>query len=186
MKKLLHFPHIIRRITVSLTFIKFKYFFGLFFFLLLLPNLWQNRIYPPSEEKNLRFAIIKNPTLSSLHEKLGQYYLSINEEEAKKEYLLAEEFYKEQNLSTGDPKVLGNLSSPWQTWKNIKEQKQILYKSYTYWEEVLKKFPDYQYALLKLAAINLQLGNKDNAVAQLQKLLKQSPNNKEALELLAK
>lgn len=144
-------------------------------------NLLYDQFYPSNEEKKLRLAVMNDPANYLLHEKLGQYYLNINENEAEKEYLLAEEFYREYSSNT--PHVLGSQSTPWQTWTNITMQKNRLEEEVRFWESVHQDFSNYIYAPIRLASLHQKLGNIKKAQEYLEEVLKESPTNEFALKL---
>ncbi|MBI3380242.1 hypothetical protein HY029_05805 [Candidatus Gottesmanbacteria bacterium] len=169
------FPQINRKLTAGLLLV--------FFLLISVANIIQNRLFKVGGEKKLHSAIMQNPNLESLHERLGQYYLGINKESAEREYRLAQEnFISSSNLST--LKVLGSQSSPWQTWQNIEAKIQNLESETSYWEKVTLIYPDYLYAELKLALLNMQRGNPQKAKNYLLTVLNKDPSNEDAIRLL--
>lgn len=180
----LKFPHIIRKISASLQFPLLEHFFFIFTLILILLNIFQPFLFPSSEEKRLRLKLMQNPNSRSLHEKLGRYYLPINLSAAQREYQLAQESYSEN--TTKDDGVLGTQSSPLETWRNIKKQELKLTEEASYWQRMLTQFPDYQYTLLKLAAIYTQLGEKERAKEFLEELLEKSPLDETASNLIQK
>lgn len=135
-------------------------------------------------EKRLRSDILTNPLGSIAHQKLGQYYLSINAQAAEREYALAEELYK-QKVEYND-KIAGIESSPWQTWLNLKTQKEQIGQQIKYWETVHSTLPEYQYAILKLAIYYYQLGDKTRGKEYLETLLAKNPTNQTALKVSLK
>ena len=114
---LLKFPHFIRRISARIPFRPIKYFLWILIACALVINLLPDQLLGWEEEKQLRLAIMANPESSILHEKLGQHYLNINRERAEKEYYLAEIYYEAPNQP--ERQILGERSSPWQTWTNL-------------------------------------------------------------------
>ncbi len=178
------FPHIIRKIPAPSRFLPLKHLFFVFIFILILLNILQPFFFPASEEKLLRLALMQNPNSRYLHEKLGKYYLPINLSEAQREYQLAQENYSEKE--TKGNSVLGIESEPQESWKNIKNQEMKLKEEVSYWQGILLQLPDYQYALLKLASIYTQLGEKERAKEFLEQLLKRSPLDETALNLIQK
>lgn len=168
------FPHIKRKLpavilVVILTLLSFI-------------NLAQNKLFRPSEEKNLHGLILQNPGISNLHERLGQYYLGVDDKGAEREYLLAQEYYKPSSLPDGN-QVLGSESSPWQTWLNLKAKKDSLAGETKNWEKVTEVYPEYLYAYLKLAVLNLQKGETKKAQNYIDITLRNDPSNQEALIL---
>lgn len=180
----LQFPHNIRKISAPSHLPSIKPLLFLFFLAIITINLAHRLFSPFTEEKLLQLQIMQNPLSSSLHEKLGQYYLSVNMAATEKEYQLAQENFRDNQ--TEGVTVLGKQSSPQETWENIKNQKQQLWEESKYWQELLRQYPDYQYTLLKLAAIYSQLGDKEKAKGYLGEVLKQSPTDEIALKFLQK
>ncbi|MBI5452309.1 hypothetical protein HY945_02515 [Candidatus Gottesmanbacteria bacterium] len=180
----LQFPHNIRKISAPSHLPLIKPLFFLFFLTIITINLAHRFFFPFTEEKLLQLQIMQNPLSSSLHEKLGQYYLPVNMAEAQKEYRLAQENFRDNQ--TEGITVLGKQSSPKETWENIKNQRQQLLEESKYWQELLRQYPDYQYTLLKLAAIYSQLGDRERAKEYLGEVLKQSPTDETALKFLQK
>ncbi len=161
------FPHFLRIISAL----------GLLFILgLVTLNLLHSRLYGFDEGKMLKQQIMSDPNESALHEKLGQYYLPFNKNEAEKEYQLASEFYQ----------ILGAQTTPADIWNNITTESERLENELVFWEKVNSLYPDYEYAQLKMAVINYQLGNKNQAQAIINKLLFVSPNNTEAKKIQEK
>lgn len=145
-------------------------------------NLLHTPIFGETREKILKRQIMQMPKVSMVHEKLAQFYLGINYIEAEKEFYIAEELYTpEANFDAEN--ILGNQSSPWQTWINLNSTQQNLENEIQYWESVNRANPGYQYANLKLAVLHFQLGNKDKTREYLESVLKNSPANEEALKL---
>ena len=180
----IQFPHFTRRFTVRLPVLPWKRINFLLISLVIAANLYEYRLFPVNEEKNLQLQILQNPDRSELHEKLGQYYLPISEEAAKREYVLAEELYQYSRSDSSN--TLGVQSSPRQTWEAHEQQLEKLRGEVKYWQSINSSFPDYQYALLKLGALALQIGEKEKAAKYLQQVLFYSPQDKDATALLGK
>lgn len=170
------FPHINRKLTAV--------FLLTLFLLIVVLNLAQNQLFKTSDEKRLRFQLLQNPQISLLHEKLGQYYLVTDETAAKREYLLAQEYYSPIK-ALPEAIVSGNQFSPWQTWQNLTAKKHSLANEQHYWENVSETYPDYLYAYLKLALINLQKGDTIRAKDYLATILRDDPTNIWAAKLLS-
>lgn len=147
-------------------------------------NLLTDLIWDQDSEKMLRSDILTNPQGSIPHQKLGQYYLSINIEAAQREYALAEELYQHK-VNTSD-KVAGIESSPWQTWLNLITQKEQIGEEIKYWQIIHSSLPDYQYAILKLAIYYYQLGDKNRGKEYLETLLLKNPTSEIALQVAQK
>lgn len=171
----IQFPHINRKLTAALLFILLTS--------LVIPNLAQNRLFPASDEKKLRFQLLRNPESSNLHEKLGQYYLATDEKTAEREYLLAQEYYL-KNIPPDEMSILESRYSPWQTWQNLIGKKHAIENEREYWEMVNQTHPDYLYAYLKLALFNWQMGETQKAREFLELILTNDPTNQSALKLL--
>ena len=163
------FPHISRRISAPLLFYLLLSFF--------LFNLFSDQFSPKNLEKNLRLMILRQPENSQLHEKLAEYYLSTNWEEAQKEYLLASSLYEEE--LTENSRILGVESSPLDTWNNLLTQRNKVKAEIGYWEKVAKQISDYQYTFLMLSSLYLSLGEKEEAFSYLDKVIKDPPSNSE-------
>lgn len=138
-----------------------------------LANLMQNLIFEKNDEKKLRFEVMRYPYISVLHEKLGSYYLGINNEAAQREYILAQ-----------SSRVLGAQNSPWQTWQDILKIQNSQDLEIKYWEKVLLSYPDYTYASLKLAVLNLQKGNSEKARNYLSLMIAKNPTDETAKKLV--
>lgn len=177
-KTTIKFPHFLRKLPANFFFSLIKNLFYPFLLLVLLLNLGQVFIFPDDEEKILRYELLKHPTEAKLHERLGYYYLGINYTAAKREYLLAEEFYRLTLSKTTDKK-----ESPWQRWTVISAQRERLKKEALFWDSVRQAFPDYYYAPLKLAAIHFLLGNDERAKEYIQVVLRENPTEESALHL---
>ena len=173
----IQFPQINRRLTAG--------FWFLIFLILIGTNLLQDSIFRPTKEKKLRLEILQNPTISSLHEKLGQYYLITNEKAAENEYKIAQEYYHPEEVFRGT-NVLGDQSTPWQTWKNSLTQKNNMLNELSYWEKIKNIYPDYIYSYLKLAVLHTQKGEIDKARVYLTTVLQTDPTNQIAFKLLQK
>ncbi len=171
------FPHKNRKLTAAFLIILFAVFIIL--------NLAQNGFFKADEEKKLRFSLMKNPKESATHEKLGQYYLPTDEEAAKREYLLAQEYFPAGEKSE-DKTVLGSKSGPWQTWQNLIVKKHNQANEISYWEKVTETSSLYLYAYLKLAQLNLEKGNTPKAKDYLETALRLDPTNQYAIELLGR
>lgn len=177
------FPHINRELTA-----------GLLISVILLVsilNVLQNKLFKMDNEKKLRMAIMKNPQISSSHEKLGQYYLGKSMEAAKREYLLAQEYFIPPYTSQ-KTNVLGSQSpparagSPWQTWQEVADKIQNLDSDIKYWENVSHAYPDYLFADLKLALLSLRKGRNEKANNYLKDIVKNDPTDRNAINLLEK
>lgn len=175
MKRISFFPHIYRKITATVAFL------GM---ILIIANIFSPQILEVEEEKKLQHELIFNPTSSSLHEKLAQYYLTVNAKASQREYALAQDFY--QSSSPDSTNVAGIKSSPWQTWLNFVFRREKLQKEVEYWETVYNRLPDYQYASLKLAVLHYQLGEKEASRRYLESFLYQNPTHSTALSLWEK
>lgn len=145
------FPHKNRKLTAV--------FLLLILFFIVGANLAQNKLFPATNEKKIRLELLRNPTNSLLHEKLGQLYTGQSQEAAKREYI----------LTGAEKNILGSEASD-----QIK-----------YWEKVVQIHPNYLYAYLKLAQFNLQKGKIDKAKIYLEKVLREDPTNENAKKLLA-
>lgn len=177
----LKFPYFIRKFNATFITRGFKYALWIFLYICILTNLLASQLFKPDAEKSLRNELMKSPKEVSLHEKLGQYYLTINEKEAQKEYILAQKYYllSEQQKNN----VLGTQTSPWQRWTEAVTKREKLKRQVEYWEKIHRKLPSYVYAALKLATLNYQLGNKEKAKDYLEIALKEDPVNQMALEM---
>lgn len=169
------FPHINRKLTAGLLITSFM-FLGIL-------NLMQNVLFKVNEGKRLRSLLMQNPGISSLHEKLGQYYLGRDMERAKNEYLLAQEYFV-PSTNPNPSNVLGSISNPWQNWLSIEAKIQNTDREIEYWQKVSQTYPDYLYAYLKLSVLNWQKGERDNAKNYLSFILIKDPTDKNALKLL--
>ena len=167
------FPQINRKLTA--------YIFTVLFIFISIANIAQNRLFKVDEEKKLRLVLLQNPNFSGLHEKLGQYYFETNEEAARREYRLAQDYYIALN-PTSKADVLGSRSSPWQNWQNLISQKQTQDKEIKYWQKVQTAYPRYLYASLKLAAFSLQKREPENAKKYLEIILREDPTDQNALK----
>jgi tetratricopeptide (TPR) repeat protein len=186
----LKFPHINRIIDAAVPKTLRKPFLFSLLFALLWLNISQSRIRKQDEEQIIKREIMQNPTLSLFHEKLAQYYTGVDAKEAEKEYRLADELYLHPLLPITNNQILGIrsdvYSSPWHTWQNLLNLRMKLEDEEKFWQELHRQFPEYQYANLKIAILNWQLGNKERSVALLDKILQESPENKTAADLLEK
>ena len=174
--KLSKFPQFYRNFTALLIFLCL---------MSIIVNIFHQQFFSIDEEKILRQSIIFDPGNSLLHEKLGQYYLTLNAQVAEQEYALAEEFSYSSRPITSD-NVAGIHSSPWQTWLNIISRREKLKEEIKYWELVIKTYPDYFYANLKLAVLYYQIGEKSKSQKYLQTFLQEEPLNSIALSLKEK
>lgn len=102
------------------------------------------------------------PYESYLHEKLAKNYLPVNREEAYREFKLAYQYSE----------VLGAQTGPMDAWNQSVNEDEKIKNELEYWKEVNKNFPDYNYAYLKIATLNYQLGNKDEAKSIISNLKK--------------
>lgn len=161
------FPHKKRKLTAPIL-------TALFIFLAVL-NVAHSQFFVKTRESELKVEIMRAPFISSLHERLGQYYLGSFNKEAKREYLLAQEFY---------PNVLGASASPEDTWKSLENKIQNLESERKFWERVKTLYPSYLYSYLKLAILDLQKNDRKNAYKNITTVLKLDPGNIEAANLL--
>ncbi len=173
----IQFPQINRKLTAGL--------WLLLFLTVISTNLLQGKIFNLTQEKKLQQQVLQNPTISSSHEKLGQYYLGINEKVAEREYKLAQEYYHQPEIS-GGTSVLGESSSPWQTWTNLIAKKKSRDNEQSYWEKIIEVYPDYIYAYLKLAVLHFQKGEADKANSFLSNIIQADPTNQTAIKLQQK
>ncbi|MBI3954915.1 hypothetical protein HY338_00595 [Candidatus Gottesmanbacteria bacterium] len=177
------FPHINRKITAFFKTLKFGYF-GLIIFLFMIGLNLLSDTLPRSKEQKLQYDILKNPYLSTPHQKLAEFYLDKNQAGAEKEYYLATEMFQRQN-SLND-KYLGIESSPWETYLNLLKNKSLVEENQILWEKIKNTFPDYEYAYLKLSSLYTKLGKKEKAYQILAEALKINPGNMEARSLQKK
>lgn len=175
------FPHFKRKFNATPLILVLKYSLWTFIYVCVLTNLLTSQLFEADEEKSLRLSILKNPKQASLHEKLGQYYLSRNKKEAQKEYELAQNYYTLLEPQTNN--VLGAQISPREKWSKITSKREKLEQEEKYWQSVQQKLPDYIYATLKFTTLNYQLGNKEKAKEYLESALKQDPGNQMVLEI---
>lgn len=178
------FPHFTRKINAVSWVFPLRTLTVILLVTIIILNLCHNLLFETNLEKELQQQIISNPANYLLHEKLGQTYLSINAEAAKKEYELAQELYQQNQLSNSN--VLGLQSSPWQNWQNMISIQEKLKQEVALWRGINATFPDYRYALLKLAALKYQLGEKEESEKYLEILLRQNPKNETVLLLKQK
>lgn len=179
----IQFPQINRKLTAGLP--AQASIWLILFITVLGANLLQSRIFSLTREKKLQQQLLQDPAISSSHEKLGQYYLGVNEKAAEKEYKLAQEYYHPQEVFKGTS-VLGDKSSPWQTWTNLLAKKKSRENEQSYWEKITEVYPNYLYAFLKLAVLHFQKGETDKANTFLGKVLQTDPTNQTALKLQQK
>lgn len=173
----IQFPQINRKLTAGIWII--------LFITVLSTNLFQSRIFSLTREKKLQQQLLQDPAISSSHEKLGQYYLGVNEKAAEREYNLAQEYYHPQEV-LNDTSVLGDKSNPWQTWTNLLANKKSRENEQSYWEKITEVYPDYIYAYLKLAVLHFQKGETDKANAFLTNVIQTDPTNQTAFKLQQK
>lgn len=178
------FPHFPRIFSAGYFLRPIKYLTAFFLVAVIALNLLYDLTVFVDQEKQLRQAILHNPFLGSNHERLGEYYLGQNIDEAKKEYYLAQDLF--DNTNPTFDKVLGVSVSPWQRWLEIESQEERTRQEIKLWEESKIKYPDYLYTGIKLASLHFQLGNTDLSKNYLLEVLKKSPTDKTALELLSK
>ncbi len=176
-----YFPHIIRRFSAHKIRLPFGKLFWLFFGAITITNVYSTRFIPKWEEKELQMNILKEPERSILHEKLGLLYLPINKNAAYKEYLLAQEYFIQSRSFKKD--VLGIQSQPLQTWHNLETIKNNLSNEVSYWDNIYKFYPDYQFALIKIGSLYFELGDYDMAKKYINEVLNISPTNPTALKL---
>lgn len=175
------FPHFLRVFPARLFVLGLQTTLWLFLYLCLLFNLLNNYLVKTDEEKTLRLSIMKNPKEARFHEKLGEYYLSINKEEAEKEYTLAQEYYLLSEPQKNN--VLGVQTSPWERWTEIATKREKLKQQVEYWEKIHRRLPNYLFAITKLTTLNYQLGDKEKAKDYLEIASKEDPVNQIALEM---
>lgn len=183
-KIFIQLPHFYRRFPAEFFGRYTRHLVWLLLLIIIATNLIFEWIIKDDIETKLRKQILADPTISSLHEKLGQYYLEINTKAAENEYKQAEEAYL--NTLIVPSNVAGAASSPWQTWVNIKFQKELLEYDRNYWEIVAGRLPDYQYAKIKLAVLNFQLGDENKSSDYLLFVLRENPIDETARSLLSK
>ncbi len=176
-----YFPHIIRRFSAHKIQLPFGKLFLLFFLTTAITNIYSTRLFPVSGEKELQINILKEPGRSLLHEKLGFLYLPINKNEAYKEYLLAQEYFTESPSFNND--VLGIQSQPLQTWQRLESIKNSISTEISYWGNIHKFYPEYQFALLKIGSLYIESGDYDKAQKYINEVLKISPTDPTALKL---
>ncbi len=177
------FPHINRKITASFKTLKLGYF-GLIIFLFMIGLNLLSETLPQTSEQKLQYDILKNPYLSTPHQKLAEFYLNKNQAGAEKEYFLATEMFRRRN-SVND-KYLGIESSPWETYLNLLKNKSLVEENQRLWEKIKNALPDYEYAYLKLSSLYTNLGEKEKADQILREALKINPGNMEARSLQKK
>ncbi|OGG00379.1 hypothetical protein A2Y99_00810 [Candidatus Gottesmanbacteria bacterium RBG_13_37_7] len=172
------FPHFIRTIPERISIVRLKEFIFLFMLLILLSNLFPEILLTTYQKKSLENKILVYPFYYQYHFDLANQYLGINETEAEKEFLLA------QFLFQSDPnkRTIGKLT-PYQYYQNIKNKKTDLIAEISKWEDYYRILPDYQFIALKLAALNIQIGDKNKASYYINQLLINNPIQKDALDL---
>ena len=168
----LQFPHF-HRIIAAVFFIALS---GL--------NIFSSFLFPPDTEKVLKYALLRSPGEKSLHEKLGQYYLLVNQEAAAKEYALAQEFYT--RTSSAQSSVLGEEASPEETWKQILKDMGTKEAQIQVWESASHELPSYTYAWLKLAVLYHQLDKPIESKKYIQKIREENPGNPAIQEIISK
>jgi hypothetical protein len=179
----LKFPHFPRKLTAGL--VKFLKICILFFLLLVLfINLISFLLFKNNTHKSIYYEILKNPQNALPHEKLADYLLGTNEEDALYEYQLAEELYREKSRNRTN--VLGIQRSPWQKWLEKKRDKDKNIDDLAYWTKVRTKFPNYQYALYKLAALNFEINNLTSSTQYIRQVLANYPSDKTAGDMESK
>jgi tetratricopeptide (TPR) repeat protein len=174
------FPHFFRNITALFSSV-WKYFFIALLLSLIVINLLHSRIFGFTKENELKIQIMAFPSESIYHERLAHYYLSVNHQASEREFALAEELLPESTYLSEN--ILGLQSSPWQYWLKLQKEKERLRQETTYWQNIASKFPDYRYALVKLAVLHHSLGEKEESDKYLQMLLKNDPANELVLSL---
>jgi tetratricopeptide (TPR) repeat protein len=183
-KKRIYFPHIPRIISAR-TFLRgIKILIVTFIFAILNLNIMANLLKNPDKIETLKSKIMREPFNYSLHESLAQNYLALNSKAAEHEFLLAQSLVGKQNSSSQN--VLGESSSPWQTWNNIKNYREDVKSEISYWKEFSKLYPEYSYSYLKQAYYYYELGNKEQTLDLINKVLDKNPNDKNAILLLEK
>lgn len=168
--KQIQFPHFHRIIA------------AVFFVALSGMNIFSSFFFPPDTEKVLQYALLRSPGEKTLHEKLGQYYLMVNQEAAAKEYALAQEFYT--RTSAASSSVLGTEASPEETWKHILGEKGTKEAQIQLWESVSHELPSYTYAWLKLAVLYHQLDKPIESKKYIQKIGEENPGNPTIQEVI--
>ena len=194
-KLLPQFPHILRIIAAPLQVLSFHNLFFSATAVFLAANLVFPLYLPKTGEAKLEAEILKQPFNYSLHEKLGQIYLSVNKEAAGREYALAQEYYRNFQSPFDTTRVLGSQAvngtltteenakdenanyplSPQSRWENVLSKRKLLENEKAYWQSVILTYPQYQYAYMRLAAINLQEEDFDAAKGYIGFLTEKSP-----------
>lgn len=169
-------PHISRRITAPVPNAKKT----LVLFVILTTIFTANLIYEyqksPDMEKSLQQLILRNPSDSKLHEKLGGYYLTINKNAAKREFDLAQEYY---SYSLTPPiNILGIETQPADRFKEITDSREKIMKEIEYWEKISLFLPEYSYSTMKTAVLYYQLDDKVKTNELTKLLLWQMPGDK--------
>lgn len=182
---LIYFPQISRRIPTWLQNFDFKAMLLILFISLIGLNITTDSKKYSNNQKQLHFAVLRHPYSSTTHEKLGQYYLDKNREFAESEYILAQEYYLEQKI-VPFADVLGQKSTPRDTWLNIEKEKEQVRSQIEYWYKIQEKYPDYSYSLLKQASLYYVLDEKLTSKGLLERVLITNPNDKTAVSLLRK
>lgn len=157
-----------------------------FLALVIIVNLVYASLPPATEEKRLRQLIMADPFSIGSHEKLAQYYLGGNLDEAKKEFYLAQDYYQSQLTDDTSNNLLGVTSPPLSTWNNLINYQEKIKREINIWEEFARKLPDYNYARLKSAVLYYQLGDYQTVRDILQLILEDDPLQPQALSLYAK
>lgn len=175
------FPHIIRKITARHFKLRFR-FITFILICLSIYNIIPEIFASPSIEQLLREEAMQYPSDVNIHLKLGQYYLDHNLNQARKEYLLAQELFIPQTDSQS--RVLGiETTSPQMVWNQIENRNQTIEKEIGQWEKIYILYPDYLYTYYKLSSLFIQLGNTKMAKQYIQIALEKSPSDRIALQI---
>ena len=137
------------------------------FFVLLIPNLNQEKISLSSDVSQIKKEILQNPNRPEVHLKLAQLYQDKNDlENAKKELFLALSLNPDFQEAK---KVLEKI-------RNLEEEPEKIKDEIKNWEEILKEKPGHRDIYFRIAILNWQIYREKEALEAVNKALELDPN----------
>ena len=155
--KIKYFPHIPRIFPAIFKQNHLKISLCILIVLAIIINFNQAIITSKDTEKNILKEIIHHPFQYSRHKELADYYEIRNINEATRELNLLENY---ANNEFEAMKILGlefNANSNEST------------KELTFWQNFIRKYPDYHYALIKLSQLYFKLDRNTEGNAMMTK-----------------
>lgn len=146
-------------------------------FILLAVFLNLHLVFFPENEKidRAKKEVLSSPFNPAAHLNLAKAYLELGDLKAAEE-----EFSLAKSLTSSDSPNLNNMEA---ALNQAKEEPKMIRQEISFWEEVIQKKADYRDAYFRLAVLNYQIGQKEEAKRYLERTLELDPDFEPAQKL---